>query len=592
MKRLCLLLSTALLILIANMVYAVREPEFELVPLVWDYATHIVVASEREKGTCIFTVLESWKGDLTTGETVNLSHLKDVEFPYMSKDKIYNQKEPAYVSCSRVILFLNGTKEELTGLVTPKEIPEYSWKDKRTWPLYVQTAWVERGKIYVVGPMGSIAYNSFGQGLEADFKSAVLSLLDSKKAYDEAIIIADPAKRAEALLSIIKKYQLYDEAELTGELVRCGEAALPAIKAILRGENPPNYIRIYPTSDDIENYGDQAFSFLKSLWAMIELVKIEGIKAGPELTSVLTDELLFWKEKSSTLPNNWNSTGPERNIYYEHRLKTLGLIRILAKLRFAACKTAVADFRDFWRTDPKLQQDEVIIQNCNRLFEVIDADSSFNELLKQAQSIKAQKVKKDYQILQELHTLVSPGMTREQVQAILGLPNVPEKPKGMVRVSNGEFDNVETYNFTDYIVHLWYKDNILIDNLEDLVILATDKNSDTPYSQRAFKRLRALKPWTIITNNKLSAILTSNNDNCVRTIQILTRLDDPKIIIFLAYALPSDKDNQAVSSLIINLLEKKTGLTLWDEKQFDKNAFYIIGVRDKCLKWFEQNKSK
>ena len=99
----------------------------------------------------------------------------------------------------------------------------------------------------------------------------------------------------------------------------------------------------------VNRYGEVVEAFAKA----------GGRSVGPELTELIKQELVFWKKTAPNLKVGWwNGAGldwsevePLRNRYG----KILEAFYALRKIHFVGCKTAVTEFRDFWRSLPQLE---------------------------------------------------------------------------------------------------------------------------------------------------------------------------------------------------------------------------------------------
>ena len=136
----CVSLAECLILLaiVAIPLDASIRPSFDLDPCSWN-ATHIVLArTTANEG--VFSVVESWKGDLKPGESLELPELKPNEnaVPISSypkpagfdlQDRMgISEQIPRQPSGSRMILFLK--KQEGSGAGTPvKWEPASAWAE-------------------------------------------------------------------------------------------------------------------------------------------------------------------------------------------------------------------------------------------------------------------------------------------------------------------------------------------------------------------------------------------------------------------------------------------------------------------------------
>lgn len=218
-------------------------------------------------------------------------------------------------------------------------------------------------------------------------------------------------------------------------------------------------------------------------------------------------------------------------------------------------------------------------------------EEDFVAVLERAQQIKSQRDKRNYETLQELHALIQPGMTRKQVHAILGPPNAPGLKGRRFRL----ISDVEAYHFHDYNAYLAYDNDVLIDNIEDLIRIAGSKyDPNAPYRLRALNKLKELGRY-----EEYAQFLEWDDnymDMPIWTAKVLGQIDDTKMVTllvdgleknnFIAEGSESASVHMHLKQTLIKILERKTGLNLWDEALFDRKE-YIAGVVDRCRKWLE-----
>ncbi len=149
--------------------WAAIRPSFSLEECVKN-ATHIVVVTEGENIDGIVEVMESWKGDLKKGDSLNIPEL--AEFADKDSREINKRGEMTptsltHVSGDRMILFVK--QQIIAG--------EKKWEAAVKWGgMQVSTAWIEDGKVYafiqVVNPGDSVLVN-YWLATEAELKARV-----------------------------------------------------------------------------------------------------------------------------------------------------------------------------------------------------------------------------------------------------------------------------------------------------------------------------------------------------------------------------------------------------------------------------------
>jgi len=82
-----------------------------------------------------------------------------------------------------------------------------------------------------------------------------------------------------------------------------------------------------------------------------------GEKVGDELTAVVRKELEFWRAIGPTLQEGWWNDFPqlERFRLRDRYGKVFESLAALRKLKFPGCREVVTELRDFWRSQPQLE---------------------------------------------------------------------------------------------------------------------------------------------------------------------------------------------------------------------------------------------
>ena len=118
-------MKAMLCILIAGALFAMATPVFAknhfILNLEYcaEHASYIILASEGDVIDGQLTVLESWNGDLHRGDVISIPELKifneasareiKCDLPVLCKTGL----PPKYVSCSKMLLFLNKERDSL-----------------------------------------------------------------------------------------------------------------------------------------------------------------------------------------------------------------------------------------------------------------------------------------------------------------------------------------------------------------------------------------------------------------------------------------------------------------------------------------------
>lgn len=320
------------------------RPSFMLDNSTW-HATHIVVATEGDEIDGKLTVIESWKGDLRAGEIVDVPDLAAFKTD-ASREVHYflgegNESRIKHVTGKRMVLFLikNPNEEKAAGQeklpVTPKRwLPANLYKEVNTAIL-----WIEGEKSFAFmqiinpGPSELVEYSAS----ETTIKAAVLKIIKDQNELNAINVIEDKLKRAEMLKRFTNSENYFARQFAFASFGVCGPEALPILREMLKEESNMQLHQ----------------HVIKAMTAAAP------DRIGEELVTILKDETAFWKITGPNLkPGWWNdfSVGDEKRKRLQDRYgKVLEILYSLRKLKYVPCKSAVAEFRDFWRSLPQLE---------------------------------------------------------------------------------------------------------------------------------------------------------------------------------------------------------------------------------------------
>jgi hypothetical protein len=189
---------------------------------------------------------------------------------------------------------------------------------------------------------------------EAELKRATDDLLAAKDALAKVIAIADPSDRAIALLPMTKGKYWHQRKESLAAMGDCGPAALPALHGLLREHGGD-------TSDLTTAIGRAARD-----------------DAGREMTTLLGEELAFWRKEAPALPIGWwNHLQPESRLtLYRSRYGILGpAMTKLSDLHYLPARDVVRDLRDLWLSLPQLNDKsglDQITEQADKLLRTLD----------------------------------------------------------------------------------------------------------------------------------------------------------------------------------------------------------------------------
>lgn len=344
----------------ASQASAAIRPSFSIDYCSW-HATHILVATEGESIDGRFLVLESWKGNLSPGESISIPELasfkslvtRAIKTSFGSKTDV----SPKYVTGSKMILFLKKKsqpffeEEEGSQLNTDSSL----WSTALLWgTIKTSVVWIEGNQSYafrqLINP-GPSRLQSYGRS-EEEIYDRVREVLSTQQGLKVARTKVDVAERAEALqpFTLSTLNEARDLAFV--ELQRCGKLALPVLRKMLSDQSMlPLHAKVVKA-----------------------LAKAGGPSVGPELTLLVVGEMDFWMKTAPRLEIGWWSgkglAWAEVEVLRDHYSKVLEAIYMLREIRFAGCRNIVVAFRDYWRSLPQLEGDSgksQLSEECDKL---------------------------------------------------------------------------------------------------------------------------------------------------------------------------------------------------------------------------------
>jgi hypothetical protein len=348
---------------------AAIRPSFNLDFCTWN-ATHIVVATEGDEIDGRLTVLESWKGDLRSGDVVAIPELASFKSKSSRELKsgilgLTSYEPKKYVTGSRMILFLKKkepSSEPSNNNTKISQAPD-RWEPASQDGFNVSVLWIEGDQAFAFvqlmnpGPSLLTNYELYlpsgpAGGSEKQIRDRAFDVMRIQETANAAVAMQDESKRAEALVPFALSELYYARNLAFAELQKCGKAALPVLRTML---------------------GDQ--TFLKLHGEVIKaMAEVGGEEVADELTDVVRVELLFWKETGPRLRHGWwnNINESETDNLRNRYSKVLGALYSLRKLKPIGCKEVVSEFRDFWRSLPQLEDKSGLDQMseaCDRVLQ-------------------------------------------------------------------------------------------------------------------------------------------------------------------------------------------------------------------------------
>lgn len=301
-------------------------------------ATHIVLAKEGLHIDGHLQVIESWRGDCKTGETIIIPQL--ARFGTKNSRKIVqdyegqNSNSPFYLSCQRMVLFLRKAN-------TDRNI----WEDATAFNnMEISVAWIEEGNVYALvqkfnpGPREILRLDIS----ESEMKSKVIEIT-------QILQLKDLSTRAESILKFVNRDDAIDRCAIFDALADCKEYAIPTLWKILKNDKALNL------------HGR----------AIDTLVRVDGINIGDKLTALLEDELKVWFKIGPNLQKNWwagiGVKYSEVELLRGQYSKTFIILKALQQRKHSGCKKTVSTLYNFWRSLPQLAELDQISKVCDEI---------------------------------------------------------------------------------------------------------------------------------------------------------------------------------------------------------------------------------
>jgi len=355
MKTLSTLTSLLFLLVICDSAFAGIRPSFTVEQCSW-HATDIVVVTEGKVIDGVFTVIETWKGDLKPGETITIPELEQ----FKEKDarlinRWWNETRSGpseYVTGERMILFLTDAKKARAGSREDAKQDGESRRATSRWnssnPMSTEikysTVWIENGKVSCfIQPINPGPSLLLRPGItEEELRDEALGVIGTQNNLNAALALADPATRAQSLEPFVQNEVFLAREGAFAGLTECGEAALPVLRRMLANE-----------------------ALRKLHAAVIEVfAKAGGKVSGSELIAWLYKELEFWRQTAPALQVGWwNGKGfetleevePQRDRW----MAIYQAVQELGKMKYTEAEQVLTELRDFWRSKPSLRDDQI-----------------------------------------------------------------------------------------------------------------------------------------------------------------------------------------------------------------------------------------
>jgi hypothetical protein len=327
------------------------RPSFSLDRCTWS-ATHIVsVQTTPTDG--VFSVVQSWKGDLRPGDPLEIPELKPNKDavsissypkpPGFDSQNIQGVSEqiPRQPVGSRMILFLK--KKEEGGAASPSNTTGTQWEPASGWGgMKVSALWIDGEKSYCFvqwmnpGPSALSQCLSF-QAMSSDvavFTARIQRVLQVQRHLAETLAMKNnPEVRADRLGRIALGDVWEAQREALDALGKSGTVALPEILQVM--DQPP-----VPHDGKV---------------TILALVQAAGKESGKLLHARLQQDLIYWKAVGPTLTPNWldQLAEPGASLFVKFD-ETRLLIRELDQEHYTSAARTAAELRDFWVSQPRL----------------------------------------------------------------------------------------------------------------------------------------------------------------------------------------------------------------------------------------------
>ena len=329
------------------------RPSFSLDRCTWS-ATHIV-SVQTTPADGVFSVVESWKGDLKAGDSLEIPELKPnrdaVSISSYPKPQGFGSQDsqgvseqiPRQPNGSRMILFLK--KKEEGGVASPSagNATGTYWEPASTWGgMKVSALWIDRGKGFCFGQWMNPGPSALSECWQfpvmssdvAVFTARIQWVLQVQKHLVETMAIKNnPEVRADRLGRIALGDVWEAQREALDALGKSGTVALPEILQVM--DQPP-----VPYDGKV------------TIRAFVEAA---GKDSGKLLHARLQQDLIYWKAVGPTLTPNWldQLVEPGASLYVKFD-ETRLLIRELDREHYAPAAQTAAELRDFWVSQPLL----------------------------------------------------------------------------------------------------------------------------------------------------------------------------------------------------------------------------------------------
>jgi len=381
----CLSLAGSVILLATGAipVDASIRPSFSLDRCSWN-ATHIVLVQTTPKDG-VFSVVESWKGDLKPGDSLEVPELQPnknaVPISSYPKPQGFGSQDtqgiseqiPRQPGGSRMILFLKKKEDSGAASASVGNATGTQWEPASTGGgMKVSALWIDGGKGFCFRQWMNPGPSALSECWQfpvtssdvALFTARIQRVLQVQKDLAETLAMKNnPEVRTDRLGHIALGDVWEAQREAIDALGKAGTVALPEILQIM--DEPP-----VPYDGTV---------------LIRAFVEAAGKDSGKLLNARLQQDVIYWKAVGPTLTANWldQLVEPGASLFVKFNETEL-LIRELDREHYAPAAQTAAELRDFWVSQPLVYDPkwgERDLRNGGTALEMIRAESF--ELAKQ-----------------------------------------------------------------------------------------------------------------------------------------------------------------------------------------------------------------
>lgn len=337
------------------------RPSFALDYSTWHSTVIVLVEVTAEDG--VFSVVESWKGELPAAKLITVPELtpsrdaKPISF-YFTEPGL-DQQLPRPLVGSRMLLFLKQEQNAIApspaaiSKSVERWLPADVFENMKT-----SAVWIDGTRLYsfqqLVNP-GPSRLSVFGSSLEV-VKQRVDEICRMQRQLGATVSLQNTEAKAEGLKPYVRSDVQEARRVALRELGKCGPTALNTIRAML---------------DDRE-FSDQAADLIT------QFAEAGGEGVAQELDSRLQQELAFWQTTAPSLSRDWwNQDATPHAPLRERYAVTIRLVLGLQKTHYTPALATATELGTLWRSFPHLNDPSGLNQmaeECDKLVEHLRAN--------------------------------------------------------------------------------------------------------------------------------------------------------------------------------------------------------------------------